>query len=76
MSKQLLVKVAVAIVAVSAMTLLQGCEDEEDGMVVSFAWAPAGMAPIPQPAFASVGAATSTGGTTTSTTSSSGGGTP
>jgi hypothetical protein len=42
MSKKLAVKLAVTITAVCAMTLLQGCEGEEDGVVLSSAWTPVG----------------------------------
>jgi hypothetical protein len=70
MSKQLVVKVAVALAAVSAMTLLQGCED--DAIVIGGAWAPAGFSSVAPPALVPTGtagassgaAAVSTGGGT------------
>ena len=40
MSKRLVVKLAVTVAALGAMTLLQGCYEEEDGVVVSYAWSP------------------------------------
>jgi len=43
MSKKLAVKLAVTVAALSAMTLLQGCEGEEDGTLLSNAWTPAGF---------------------------------
>ena len=46
MSKRLVVKVAVAITALSAVTLLQGCGDEEDGLVFGMAWMPVGSVSI------------------------------
>ena len=42
MSKRLVVKMAVAITALSAVTLLQGCADEDDGVVIGMAWMPVG----------------------------------
>jgi hypothetical protein len=45
MSKRLVVKLAVTVAALGAMTLLQGCYEEEDGMVVSFAWSPINFVP-------------------------------
>jgi hypothetical protein len=42
MSKRLGVKLAVTVAALSAMTLLQGCEGEDDSSVLSAAWTPAG----------------------------------
>ena len=49
MSKRLLVKMAVAITALSAVTLLSGC-GEDDDLAISAAWAPVGFVP----AFATV----------------------
>ena len=46
MSKRLGVRVALAIATLGAMTLLQGCADEDD-MVFRFAWAPVGSVSIP-----------------------------
>ena len=46
MSKRLLVKMAVAITALSAVTLLQGCADEDDGVVIGMAWMPVGSMAI------------------------------
>jgi hypothetical protein len=44
MSKRLVVKMAVAITALSAVTLLSGC-GEDDGFVIGAAWAPVGFVP-------------------------------
>ncbi len=49
MSKRLVVKMAVAIAALSAVTLLSGC-GEEDDLAFSAAWSPIGFVP----AFATV----------------------
>jgi hypothetical protein len=46
MSKRLLVKVAVAITALSAVTLLSGCGEEDDGVVIGMAWMPVGSVSI------------------------------
>ena len=42
MKKGLAVKLALTIAAVGAMTLLQGCDGEQDDGVVSSAWTPVG----------------------------------
>jgi hypothetical protein len=44
MSKRLVVKMAVAITALSAVTLLSGC-NEEEGFSIGAAWAPVGFVP-------------------------------
>jgi hypothetical protein len=44
MSKRVVVKMAVAITALSAVTLLSGC-GEDDGFVIGAAWAPVGFVP-------------------------------
>ena len=73
MSKRLGVKVAVTIALLSAMTLLQGCED--DGIVIGAAWAPIGSVPIP--GFFMVGSQGSTGTISPSTSGGAvAGGTP
>ena len=41
MSKRVLVKLAVMMIALGAMTLLQGC-GEDDDLAYSFVWAPTG----------------------------------
>jgi hypothetical protein len=63
MSKRTTLRLALAIAAVSAMTLLQGC-DEEDGFLVRVAWSPVGLAPSAGPAFSATGGGggTSSGG--------------
>ncbi len=45
MSKRFAVKMAAAIAALSAVTLLSGCADEEDALVLTSAWAPVGFVP-------------------------------
>ena len=62
MSKRLGVKLALAIAAVSAMTLLQGCG--EDDVSIGLAWGPVGSVPIPAFSSGFTGATSqSTGGT-------------
>jgi hypothetical protein len=46
MSKRLVVKLAVTVAVLGAMTLLQGCDEEEDGLVLRIAWSPVGFSPI------------------------------
>jgi hypothetical protein len=43
MSKRHVFKLAVMVAALSAMTLLQGCGEEEDRVVFRFVWAPVGF---------------------------------
>jgi hypothetical protein len=63
MSKRLVLKLAVTITALSAMTFLQGCGEEEDGLVLGYAWTPFGSAPLVGFAFGGDQAtATATGG--------------
>ncbi len=45
MNKRLAVKLAVVVAALSAMTLLQGC-GEDDGIEIGGAWAPIGSVPL------------------------------
>jgi hypothetical protein len=45
MSKRLVVKLGVTVAVLGAMTLLQGCNEEEDGVLIRFAWSPVGFAP-------------------------------
>jgi len=45
MSKRLVFKLAVMVAALSGMTLLQGCGDEENSTVFKFVWAPVGFVP-------------------------------
>ncbi len=70
MSKRIGMRVALAITALGAMTLLQGCEDEE-GFGIGTAWAPIGSAPLPGFFSTFTG---STGGTTQTTTGTATGG--
>ena len=84
MSKRLLVKLAVTAAALSVVTLLQGCDEEEDNPLASSAWAPAGYFPITGTAglanqTSAAGAGQSTSGSTAaavSTAAGGGGGTP
>ncbi len=62
MSKRLVLKLAVMMAVLGAMTLLQGCDD--DGVVIGGAWAPAGFVLPSPPGFAPSGSA---GGTATQT---------
>jgi hypothetical protein len=43
MTKRIAFKLALMVTAVSAMTLLQGCDGEEDGATVTTAWTPVGV---------------------------------
>ena len=71
MSKRLVVKMAVAITALGAVTLLSGC-GEDDGFVIGAAWAPIGFVPAFGAAPVSVGGSGGGGGQTA--TGGSGGG--
>jgi len=46
MSKRLVVKLAVSVAVLGAMILLQGCDEEEDGLVIRMAWSPVGFSPV------------------------------
>src|ERR1017187_5432544 len=52
MNKRFVVKLAVTVATLTVVTLLQGCYQEEDSLVLSMAWAPVGFSPAQQPAFA------------------------
>ena len=60
MSKRSVVKLAVTLTALSAMTCLQGCGDEEDAPFLGFAWAPVGS--VSPAGFAFGGSQSSAGG--------------
>ena len=62
MSKRLVLKLAVTIAALSAVTLLQGCGEEEDGSILSYAWSPVGSTPLVGFGFGTGGGATAGGG--------------
>ncbi len=47
MSKRLVMKLGVMVAALGAMTLLQGCGADEDGVVVAGAWMPVGSGTLP-----------------------------
>jgi hypothetical protein len=70
MSKRLVVKVAVAITALGALTLLPGCGEDEDGLTYGFVWAPVGFAPLLTfgPTGATGSVSQSAGGSATSAT--------
>ena len=51
MSKQFAVKLAVTVAALGVVTLLQGCYQEEDSLLLSTAWSPVGFSPAQPPAF-------------------------
>ena len=57
MRKRLVFKVAVMAAALSAVTLLSGCDGEEDGLVFRFAWMPV----MPGVTFGTAGVAMSQG---------------
>jgi hypothetical protein len=52
MSKRRVVKLAAMGAVLGAMTLLQGCYEGEDGLIVRFAWSPVGFTPAVQFGFA------------------------
>jgi hypothetical protein len=47
MSKRLVLKLGVMVAALSAMTLLQGCDEDNNGVTVSGAWMPVGSGTLP-----------------------------
>jgi hypothetical protein len=46
MSKRLVVKLALTVAVLGAMTLLQGCGEEVDGLTLRMAWSPVGFSPV------------------------------
>ena len=70
MRKRLVFKAAVMAVALSAMTLLQGCGEEDDGLVLRSAWMPV----IPGVTFGTAGVAVGQGSTGGAAQSTGGGG--
>jgi hypothetical protein len=80
MSKRLVLKLTVTIAALSAMTFLQGCGDEEDAPLLGYAWAPYGSVPVIGFAFgggqasAAGGGQSSSGSTSSAVASAAGGG--
>ena len=60
MSKRLVFKLAVMVAALSAVTLLPGCGENENGVAIGWAWMPC----IPGVTFGTAGFATTTTGTT------------
>lgn len=71
MSKRLAVKLAVLIAALGAMTLLQGC-GEEDGIEIGGVWAPVGSMPLI--GFGTISTGGAVQGTTSGATAVAGGG--
>ncbi len=69
MNKRLGVKLAVAIATLGAMTLLQGCNDD-DGLVIGGAWAPIGSVSLP--GFGTTVTFGTTGGSGQATTATTG----
>lgn len=59
MSKRLVLKLGVMVAALSAMTLLQGCDEDNNGVTVAGAWMPVGSGTLPAFIF---GTATGGGG--------------
>jgi hypothetical protein len=47
MSKRLVLKLGVMVTALSAMTLLQGCDEDNNGVTVAGAWMPVGSGTLP-----------------------------
>ena len=47
MSKRLILKLGVMVAALSAMTLLQGCDEDNNGVTVAGAWMPVGSGTLP-----------------------------
>jgi hypothetical protein len=47
MSKRLVLKLGVMVAALSAMTLLQGCDEDNNGVTVAGAWMPVGSGTLP-----------------------------
>jgi hypothetical protein len=72
MSKRLGVKLAVMVATVSAMTLLQGCDGDQDDSVVSSAWTPVGY-PWTLYNYAGVGQSAAGGSSQSAGAASSGG---
>jgi hypothetical protein len=58
MNKRFVVKLAVTVATLTVVTLLQGCYQEEDSLVLSMAWSPVGFSPAQPPAFAPSSAVT------------------
>jgi hypothetical protein len=73
MSKRFAVKMAAAIAALSAVTLLSGCADEEDALVLTSAWTPVGYVPAYGAGSAYAPAGTGGGGGQSAAGASSGG---
>jgi hypothetical protein len=46
MCKRLGVKLALTVAVLGAMTLLQGCDGEVDGLTIRMAWSPVGFSPV------------------------------
>ena len=65
MSKRLVLKLGIMVSALSAMTLLQGCDSDNDGVTVAGAWMPVGSGTLPMFIFGSAaGGGTGAGGGT------------
>ncbi len=47
MRKRVVLKLAVMVAALGAVTLLQGCDWDDHGVVIGGAWMPVGMYPLP-----------------------------
>ena len=48
MRKRVVLKLAVMVAALGAVTLLQGCDWDDHGVVIGGAWMPVGMYPAPR----------------------------
>ena len=62
MSKRLVLKLGVMVAALSAMTLLQGCDSDNDGVTVAGAWMPVGSGTLPMFIFGSAAGGGTAGG--------------
>ena len=47
MSKRIVLRLGVMVAALSAMTLLQGCDEDNGGVTVAGAWMPVGSGTLP-----------------------------
>jgi hypothetical protein len=62
MSKRLVLKLGVMVAALSAMTLLQGCDEDNNGVTVAGAWMPVGSGTLPVFIFGTAASAPPMGG--------------
>ena len=73
MNKRLVYKLCVMVAALGAVSLLQGCDWNEQGVTIGGAWMPVGMGTLPAMMFGtSTGAGTASGGNQGSTGATAG----